>query len=65
MKKLLLLLSALLPWSMRRAFLEKEFGYQIHPSCHIGLAWISPDRLIMEEGSRIDHLTVCKSIALL
>jgi acetyltransferase-like isoleucine patch superfamily enzyme len=65
MKKLLLLLSALLPWRVRRSFLEKQFGYQIHPSCRIGLAWIFPDSLIMEEGSRIDHLTICKNIALL
>ena len=65
MKKLFFLLSAILPWQIRRAFLEKQFGYQIHPSCHIGLALIFPDRLIMEEGSRIDHLTICKNIALL
>lgn len=65
MKKLLLFLSLLLPWPARRAVLIKQLGYQIHPTCRIGLAWISPSRLIMEEGSRIDHLTVCKNIDLL
>jgi UDP-3-O-[3-hydroxymyristoyl] glucosamine N-acyltransferase len=63
--KLLMLFSFMLPWSARRSLLEKQFGYQIHPSCRIGFSWICPTRLIMEEGSRIDHLTVCKNIDLL
>lgn len=65
MKRLLLLISFLLPWKLRRSFLEKQFDYTIHPSCEIGFAWIAPARLVMEEGSRIDHLTVCKNIDLL
>jgi carbonic anhydrase/acetyltransferase-like protein (isoleucine patch superfamily) len=64
-KKALIFLSFFLPWQLRRAFLKKQLGYKIHPSCRIGLAWIAPARLIMEEGSRIDHLTVCKNIDLL
>jgi carbonic anhydrase/acetyltransferase-like protein (isoleucine patch superfamily) len=64
-KKLLMLVSCLLPWGIRRSFLEKQFGYSIHPSCRIGFSWILPTRLIMEEGSRIDHLTMCKNIDLL
>ena len=65
MKKVLLLLSAFLPWGLRRAFLEKQFDYQIHPSCRIGFACIFATRLIMEEGSSIGHLTICKNIDLL
>ena len=65
MKRLLILLSVLLPWGMRRSFLEKQFGYTIHPSCRIGFSGIFPTRLIMEEGSRIGNLTVCKNIDLL
>lgn len=65
MKTLLMFFSMLLPWGMRRSFLEKQFGYSIHPSSHIGFAWIFPKRLVMEEGSRIGHLTVCKNIDLL
>jgi acyl-[acyl carrier protein]--UDP-N-acetylglucosamine O-acyltransferase len=64
-KRILMLLSTVLPWDMRRSILQKQFGYQIHPSCRIGFCWISPSRLIMEEGSRIDHLTLCKNIDLL
>jgi acetyltransferase-like isoleucine patch superfamily enzyme len=51
-----------LPASLRRSFLQSQFGYQIHPSCHLGFCWISPTHLVMEEGSAIGHFTVCKSI---
>lgn len=60
-----MLLSLLLPWSVRRRFLEHQFGYSIHPASRIGLAWICPERLIMEAGASIGDLTVCKNIALL
>jgi len=65
MKTLLGILSLLLPWKLRRSFLENQFGYSIHPSSRIGFAWIFPRRLVMEEGSRIGHLTFCKNIDLL
>ena len=65
MKTLLMLFSLLLPWGMRRSLLEKQFGYSIHPDSRIGFAWIFPRRLVMEEGSRIGHLTLCKNIDLL
>jgi len=65
MKTFLGFFSLLLPWSLRRAFLEKQFGYSIHPSSRIGFAWVFPRKLVMEEGSRIGHLTLCKNIDLL
>jgi len=65
MKTLLMFLSLLLPWQLRRSFMEKQFGFSIHPSCRIGFAWILPRRLVMEEGSRIGHFTLCKNIDLL
>lgn len=65
MKHFLILISLLLPWNWRRQFLEKQFGFQIHPSARIGLAWIFPARLIMEENTRIGDLTVVKNLALL
>lgn len=65
MKTLFMFFSLLLPWGMRRSLLEKQFGYSIHPHSHIGFAWIFPRRLIMEEGSRIGHLTLCKNLDLL
>lgn len=65
MKEIVMFLSLFLPWGMRRAVLEKQLGYTIHPSCRIGFSWILPTRLIMEEGSAIGHLTMCKNIDLL
>ena len=65
MKTFLGFLSLLLPWGLRRSFLENQFGYSIHPSSRIGFAWIFPKKLVMEEGSRIGHLTLCKNIDLL
>ena len=65
MKTFLMFVSLLLPWGMRRSFLEKQFGFSIHPDSYIGLAWILPRRLVMEQGSRIGHLTLCKNIDLL
>ena len=65
MKTFLMLISFLLPWQLRRAFLEKQFGFQIHPTARIGFAWILPNRLIMEERSSIGSATVCKNIDLL
>jgi acetyltransferase-like isoleucine patch superfamily enzyme len=60
-----MLLSMCLPQATRRSFLESQFGYKIHPSCRLGLCWLSPTRLVMEEGSEIGHFTVCKSLGLL
>ena len=65
LKNLIMLFSFLLPWSARRRLLEKQFGYSIHPNSRIGLAWIYPRRLIMEEHSSIGHLNLCKNIDLL
>jgi acetyltransferase-like isoleucine patch superfamily enzyme len=65
MKSILMFLSFLLPWSLRRSFLEKQLGYSIHPTSRIGCAWILPRHLIMEEHSRIGHFTLCKNIDLL
>ena len=65
LKKLAMFLSILLPWPARRRLLESQLGYSIHPTSRIGFAWICPRRLIMEENSRIGHLTLCKNIDLL
>lgn len=64
MKTLLCLLSFLLPWPLRRRWLQLCFGYRIHPTARIGLAWVRPGHLIMEEGTVIGNLTVCKNLAL-
>ena len=58
MKFLLRFLICLLPWPLRRSALVRLFGYQIHPSARIGLSWIFPDSLAMEQGARIGHFNV-------
>jgi acetyltransferase-like isoleucine patch superfamily enzyme len=54
---ILKLLSSILPWPLRRLALNKWFGFKIHPTAKIGLAWIFPAKLTMGPNSRIDHFT--------
>lgn len=65
MKRFLSLLSIVLPWPLRRAVLRRFFGYEIADTSRIGLSWIYPRKLILKEGARIGHLTICKNIDLL
>ena len=65
MKSLLRCFVVLLPWPLKRRLMTWLFGYRLHPSSHIGLSWIFPVSLEMDEQSRIGHLTVCKGLSLL
>src|SRR5258708_20871728 len=65
MKKLLYVVALLLPWALRRRLLVAAFGYRIHPTSYIGLAWVMPEQLVMDSYSRIGTLTVCKGLRLL
>lgn len=65
MKTLLLLASLALPWPLRRRLLEWLCGFSIHPTARIGLSWVLPRQLIMEEHTVIGHLTVCKNLDLI
>lgn len=62
MKKLLYAVGLLLPWGLKRRWLRACFGYELHPTARIGFAWIMPRRLVMEAGTSIGHLTVCKGL---
>jgi acetyltransferase-like isoleucine patch superfamily enzyme len=64
MRTVLLALLILLPWPLRRVLLNRWFGYQLHPTSRIGLAWIYPRRLVMRAGSSIGHLTVIRGLEL-
>ena len=64
MKKTLMLISLFFPWPVRRWILITFFGYEIHPTCRIGLAWVFPKKLIMDAYSTIDNITVCKNLDL-
>ena len=65
MKNIFCLVVLLLPWPLRRIALIALFRFEIDRTARIGLAWVYPKRLVMGPGSRIGHLTVCKSLALL
>lgn len=65
MKNFAMLASCLLPWALRRRFLQWCFGFSIHPTARIGFAWVRPRRLIMEEGTYIGDLTICKNLDLI
>jgi acetyltransferase-like isoleucine patch superfamily enzyme len=58
LNSLLKIASFLLPWPLRRRALNKWFGFEIHPSARIGLAWIFPGKLKMAAGASIGHFTV-------
>ena len=65
LRTLLMTVTVLLPWSVRRRLLERWMGYQLHPTSRIGLSWVFPSKLTMEAHSRIGNLNVCKGLALL
>lgn len=58
MGKLIKAFIVILPWPLKRFMLRKLYGYDIHPSARIGLAWIYPKHLKMAAGSRFYSLSV-------
>lgn len=55
------LATLLLPWSVRRFILVHFLGYSINKTARLGYSLICPVCLEMGPGSRIGHLTFCKS----
>jgi acetyltransferase-like isoleucine patch superfamily enzyme len=64
-RRLVALLSLLLPWPLRRAVLRSYFHYEVADSARIGFSFLYPRRLVLGENARIGSLTVCKDIDLL
>jgi UDP-3-O-[3-hydroxymyristoyl] glucosamine N-acyltransferase len=58
MKRLAALAVVFLPWALKRWLLRRFWGYQIAEGARIGLSYIFPRHLVMEEGARIGHLNV-------
>jgi serine acetyltransferase len=56
--------SLLLPWYLRRRWLAMWFGYDIHPTSRIGYSLVMPGHLVLAEGARIGHMTVCRQLDL-
>ncbi len=55
------LAALLLPWRLRRLVLVHVLGYEIHRTARVGCSLICPARLRMGPGSKIGHLTLCKT----
>jgi hypothetical protein len=51
-----------LPWPLKRWCLQRFYGYRLHHTARIGLAWIYPRHLSMAADSRIDALTVAVNL---
>jgi acetyltransferase-like isoleucine patch superfamily enzyme len=62
MRLALYLLGFLMPWRLRRLWLRLTLGYRLHPTSHIGLSILIPDRLELGEHARIGHFNVCRRI---
>ncbi len=65
LKKLLLIISFVFPWALRRWLLQKIFGYEIHPTAKIGFSWVFPKNLIMEADAKIGNFNMCKNLDLI
>lgn len=65
MKIFLNILLLFFPWKVRRFILIRFYHYQIHPTARIGLSYIYPKHLIMEEGAYIGHLNVAIHLELI
>lgn len=65
MRAAIFLLANLLPWRLRRFVLSKALGFELHPTSRLGWCLVLPRKLIMEEGSSVGSMTVCKGLDLL
>lgn len=65
MKKLLSFFVLFFPWKLKRFLLINIWKYEIHPKAKIGLSYIYPEHLIMEEGAYIGHLNVAIHLELI
>jgi acetyltransferase-like isoleucine patch superfamily enzyme len=63
LRRLLCLVSTVLPWSARRRILNLLPGVNLHPGSRIGLSIVCPRKnLVLEEHARIGHLNVIWNI---
>ena len=62
MKFIIALVSVLLPWPIKRYFLQTFLGYSLSPDSYIGKSFVFPKHLEMNSGARIGHLTICKGL---
>lgn len=58
MRTLINLIVVILPWPLKKKILKTFYKYQIQDNTHIGLSYIFPKRLVMEQGASIGHFNV-------
>ncbi|SDG47500.1 acyltransferase [Psychroflexus sediminis] len=58
MKKVLSFIVVFFPWKIKRWLLVKIWKYELHPTSKIGLSYIFPVKLIMDEYSSIGHFNI-------
>ena len=51
-----------MPFRIKKIILNKVFGYKIGNDTYIGISWVFPDSLLMEDGAYVGHLNVVKNI---
>lgn len=59
---LVLLLTAPLPWPMKRRALGLLLGYDIDPAARIGLALVDAERVELGPQARVGHLTMIRGL---
>lgn len=52
----------LLPWQVKRPFLQLFFKFELSPSARIGFSWVYPKRLHLKSGSTIGSLCVAVNL---
>lgn len=62
MKAIIQILLMVFPQFIRRFFYRTLFGFKIHKTARIGFSLILCKELVMEEHSRIAHMTIIKPI---
>lgn len=55
MKVLINLMVMILPWFLKKRILKIFYGYQLFDHTYIGLSYIFPKKLVMEQGACIGH----------
>ena len=61
-KLIIYLLSLILPWAIRRIYLNKFLGYKISKYSYIGFSLVMSKSLIMDEGARIGNFNIIKNL---
>lgn len=62
MRLILKVIIIVIPWTLKRRLLIKFFGYDLHKNSKIGLSYVYPEKLVMNEGAEIGHFNVAVNL---